>query len=307
MQNIKTLVKIIIQQEGRYLTAKEISEKSEISLFTLYKAFPEGLEKECHDLGFVKSPKYTKASLESILENYIQDQGRAVSAFEIANVLKISRATLRKFDIDIYVLNSKLGFEKEKLVPSMAGYNKGFVKENKQKYVLKKRYKTTGYLIEESLSIIEQFGQYCSAEFLARKLGISQNLFSYRNINIGDLNLSLGFIRNNRCFEIEMKNLLEEIFEDKEIIGQKWFKDCLSDLRNKLYFDFYIPHIRTLVEADGPCHFDVKHPWYTEKVIRRDLLKAEYCKNNNLTLVRIPYRNNLNKEYILQYLSGIPL
>lgn len=60
-----------------------------------------------------------------------------------------------------------------------------------------------------------------------------------------------------------------------------------------------------LVEYDGEQHFNTKSIWY-ETTHRNDLLKNDYCKKNNIPLVRIPYweRENLSLELILgnQYL-----
>ena len=85
------------------------------------------------------------------------------------------------------------------------------------------------------------------------------------------------------------------------------FDDC-KDIRN-LRFDFYLPNYNTCVEYDGeqhfkPVRFDKHNSRGTpqerfEKVKYRDKLKNDYCKNNNITLIRIPYTDFDNIESIL--------
>lgn len=85
------------------------------------------------------------------------------------------------------------------------------------------------------------------------------------------------------------------------------FDDC-KDIRN-LRFDFYLPNYNTCVEYDGeqhfkPVRFDKHNSRGTpqerfEKTKYRDELKNDYCKNNNITLIRIPYTDFDNIESIL--------
>jgi hypothetical protein len=67
-----------------------------------------------------------------------------------------------------------------------------------------------------------------------------------------------------------------------------------------LRFDFYIPSVNMAIEFDGEHHFeDVSKKWKGkgkvkwkgsfEKVKIRDELKNQYCQDNNIFLLRIPY------------------
>ena len=58
-----------------------------------------------------------------------------------------------------------------------------------------------------------------------------------------------------------------------------------------MVFDFYLPQQNTLIEYDGEQHF---HPIQDDKykyqeLKERDEYKNQWCKNNNITLIRIPY------------------
>lgn len=82
---------------------------------------------------------------------------------------------------------------------------------------------------------------------------------------------------------------------------QKTFKDL--KYKGLLKFDFYLPDYNICIEVDGGQHYNPVELWGGEenlKIIKiRDSLKNEYCKNNNIKLIRIPYwklrtLNNLN-------------
>ena len=76
-----------------------------------------------------------------------------------------------------------------------------------------------------------------------------------------------------------------------------------------LPFDFYIPDLNICIEYDGEQHFEPvdfggKGKEYAEKRFKaqqkRDNIKTEYCKNNNIKLIRIPYWEFDNVENILK-------
>ena len=61
----------------------------------------------------------------------------------------------------------------------------------------------------------------------------------------------------------------------------------------KYYYDFYVNN-QYFIEYDGIQHFQYRNSgWNTEenfvKVIKNDNIKNNYCKENNITLIRIPY------------------
>ena len=86
-------------------------------------------------------------------------------------------------------------------------------------------------------------------------------------------------------------------------IPQKRFDDC-----RRIYplpFDFYLPSYNTIIEYDGEGHYypvDFKGHDGTEtfqRTAKNDKIKNEYCKNNNINLIRIPYWDYDNIEMIL--------
>lgn len=69
---------------------------------------------------------------------------------------------------------------------------------------------------------------------------------------------------------------------------QKRFKDL-----GNLSFDFYIDNTY-LIEYDGETHYQHNlHGWHDEEHLKaqqeRDIIKNQWCKDNNIPLIRIPY------------------
>lgn len=87
---------------------------------------------------------------------------------------------------------------------------------------------------------------------------------------------------------------------------QKKFNDCI--FRYKLSFDFWIESENLLIEFDGMQHYKpvgymngLEKLEYTKKL---DSIKDEYCKLNNIRLLRISYLDIKNIDSILSiYLS----
>lgn len=79
---------------------------------------------------------------------------------------------------------------------------------------------------------------------------------------------------------------------------QHTFKDCKDILC--LPFDFYLPNYNTCIEYDGEQHV---RPAFGEKsfykTLLHDAMKNNYCKWNNINLIRIPHTDFDKIESIL--------
>jgi hypothetical protein len=82
---------------------------------------------------------------------------------------------------------------------------------------------------------------------------------------------------------------------------QKRFTKC-KGLKNKLPFDFYLPEYNTCIEYDGEQHFRPvafngiqiqKAQQNFIKLKTNDNIKNKYCKENNITLLRISYKDDI--------------
>ena len=84
------------------------------------------------------------------------------------------------------------------------------------------------------------------------------------------------------------------------------FKDCRD--KRPLPFDFYLSELNIVIEFDGEHHYKpirgMKH-FISTKL--HDAMKTQYCKWNNIDLLRIPYWERDNIEQILiDYLHLTP-
>lgn len=80
-----------------------------------------------------------------------------------------------------------------------------------------------------------------------------------------------------------------------EFIQQKRFDDC--KYKKPLPFDFYLPENNTCIEYQGEQHFKPIHYWGGKKAFelnkKRDLIKENYCNNNNIKLLKINFDENI--------------
>ena len=104
------------------------------------------------------------------------------------------------------------------------------------------------------------------------------------------------------CSERSYGEFLTAMYLDKYGVAysrQEHFDGDCHDT-NPLPFDFYLPEYNICIEYDGEQHFE---PVFGEKqflfTILHDGMKNNYCKWNNIRLIRIPYWERDNIERIL--------
>jgi hypothetical protein len=121
--------------------------------------------------------------------------------------------------------------------------------------------------------------------------------------------------RNNRgcpeCNDSNGEKKIKEILRNNNIPYDKQyiFKELVSNLGNPLRFDVSIfgdkekTKLKMLIEYDGIQHYKQIEGWYTKAQFKtlqyHDKLKNEYCQNNNIKLLRIPYWEFDNIEQIV--------
>ena len=80
-------------------------------------------------------------------------------------------------------------------------------------------------------------------------------------------------------------------------IQQHWFNDCRYPSNHPARFDFFVNN-NYIIEFDGEQHYIPVEQWGGEEHLKytqeHDIIKNEYCKKNNIPLIRIPY-TELNK------------
>lgn len=90
-------------------------------------------------------------------------------------------------------------------------------------------------------------------------------------------------------------------------ITEKTFIGCINpETDANLRFDFYLPDYECCIEYDGEQHFRIAGGRFDEEALqnlqKRDQIKNNWCYNNGIILIRIPYqeRDNINANLLKQ-------
>lgn len=97
------------------------------------------------------------------------------------------------------------------------------------------------------------------------------------------------------CRKSKGEELISKILTDNNIpyIQEKEFKTCKFNSGYYAKFDFYVNN-QYLIEFDGEQHFTHHNSgWSNENNLKniqqRDNIKNQWCRDNNIPLIRIPY------------------
>ena len=103
-----------------------------------------------------------------------------------------------------------------------------------------------------------------------------------------------------RCNESKGEKLIQYFLNKMNINfdREKRFDGCRH--RKKLPFDFYLPDYNMCIEYDGEQHFETWRMSNSEsakkrleEIKTRDKIKTDFCQNNNISLCRIKYTDNI--------------
>lgn len=187
--------------------------------------------------------------------------------------------------------------------------------------------KSCGCLVKEKLSIImREYVQPLAVEKITQDLTgqrfgyltvLGRGKTKYHNIHwicqcdcgnikeIAGKSLRQGLTQSCGCIGNSLgENKIKNILLNNNINFVQEYK--FEDLKDKSYlrFDFAIfdkdNNLIKLIEYDGKQHTQESSIWHTETVIKHDEMKDNYCKENNIPLLRIPYTDleKINLEYL---------
>jgi len=124
------------------------------------------------------------------------------------------------------------------------------------------------------------------------KVKVKHNVCGSINTTTMKLHLTLK-CKCSTCSESNGEQIIRNYLSEKniEFIPQKSFKGC--DYKRPLKFDFFLTELNTCIEFDGIQHFKPVDffggtPSYLEN-LKRDNIKNDFCKKNNIKLIRIAY------------------
>lgn len=103
-----------------------------------------------------------------------------------------------------------------------------------------------------------------------------------------------------RCNESKGEKEIRKWLMKHNIIydSQKRFSDCCDKIT--LPFDFYLPDYNCCIEYDGVQHYEPVEYFggkeSFEYIQKHDKIKTNYCLNNNISLLRISYLDNIEEK-----------
>lgn len=160
--------------------------------------------------------------------------------------------------------------------------------------VMPKNTKMFRKLVHELDNDYELIGTYKDANTPIKMLHKSKNHAFYVTPH--------GFEQGTRCTECSIASQGEEEVRtflranNIDFERQKRFAECKD--KKTLPFDFYIPSVNTCIEYQGQQHYQIVSSWGGEEEynyqLKHDKIKADYCKNNGISLITIPYYGNVN-------------
>ena len=152
------------------------------------------------------------------------------------------------------------------------------------------------------LKVIEYVGQTPKRRSLWRCQCICGN-----EVIVEASNLKSGNTKSCGCLTISAgEEKIMQILTNNNIKfeTQKTFDTCRFESTNQLArFDFYLPKHNILIEYDGIQHYKQRNGWENlEDIQARDAFKTQWCQENNIKLIRIPYTeyNNINLQALIQ-------
>lgn len=110
------------------------------------------------------------------------------------------------------------------------------------------------------------------------------------------------------CKESKGESIITDILNKNEIkfTPQKRFSGCRNIL--PLPFDFYLNDYNICIEYQGIQHFEPRSKFGGEvdfeKTIKRDKIKFNFCEKNQIPLLFITYKDDIN-EVLLSYITDI--
>ena len=116
-------------------------------------------------------------------------------------------------------------------------------------------------------------------------------------------------VRCSKCNASKSERYIIKLLNEYNIkyIHQYRFEDCRD--KQPLPFDFYLPTYNITIEYDGEGHYKpidfegqgkIKAEESLKDRQRKDGIKTQYCLDNNIKLIRIPYWEQENIENILK-------
>lgn len=117
---------------------------------------------------------------------------------------------------------------------------------------------------------------------------------NYRDVIL--TNLTHGLTQSCGCIKSRGEQKVASILTENNInfVREKRFDNVVAQTGKRLRYDFYLVDYNCVIEYDGLQHYKYSNlGWNTKenliKTQERDKLKNQYCADNDILLIRIPY------------------
>lgn len=302
-------IKEFVECSGKYTLLsdfyKNASTELEVKCNTCNDTFKTSYRKLYNGHWCAKCSIKKNANKKRLTHDYVKMYIEKDNKYELLNEYKTSKDYLNvKCNTCDHIWNIKWNnFQQGYGCPKCAINNSGSSSRLTIDYI-KEKMREDGYTL-----LSEEYKN--SHQRLKIKCDTCDNIWemNWNNFKIGK--------RCPKCYELtnsskgvrKIKSILEDY--NIEFITEYRFDDC--KYKYTLPFDFYLPNYNLLIEYDGQHHFKPQdfagkgEEWAKEQFENtqiRDSIKNEYCRNNNIHLIRIPYTelNNI-KEILLKELK----
>lgn len=106
-----------------------------------------------------------------------------------------------------------------------------------------------------------------------------------------------NFLYEGYLTEKKTESVIDKVFNGYTVTKQKKFKNEPSI--KQMSFDYYIEELSTVIEFNGDSHY------CSSDVMVRDVMKEQFCIENNITHIEIPYFIQLDFEMIYYYFYNL--
>ena len=124
----------------------------------------------------------------------------------------------------------------------------------------------------------------------------------YRSLSNEQKEIIFPGVTSGSGWERRAESDLQKNFSDCTTIPQKKFEDCKNIKQLPFDISLFSPSgkLVCLVEIHGTTHFKEVHGDF-KKIRRRDIIKHDYCKKNNIPLFYFTYEPSLVEKYGYPY------
>lgn len=278
-----------VLEEKRWMTMEELA--SHVGMTGMgFRVYGVDTNELCATLGFPKTSRQG-ARPENNSENYvcklvsdykecILSRGSMVNRVDFCREYGYSVDSMRHYKISPEDVHKEVGVE----------------------YVRSRLYcyETVRRAVEE---YVVQQDRYVTSDELREATRYSRTTIFRAIPSLTQFQADLGFFSKNYGFENQVFENLQKLFPEEVIDRQKQFDDFKSPKGRYLRYDFHLPRLNLLIEADGNQHYDENMAWYTEEGVLRDRLKDKYAADKGIMLHRVLYRYNFEERHLRKSLE----